>query len=65
MIGGSYLRGPQPLYQRDQVKWGILGFQAFHPDLQTFALCKRNGRQKMRFRAHWGKWEKKSSQRTW
>lgn len=41
---GSYLGGPQPLYQRDEVKWGIFGFQAFHADLQTLPFCKRSSR---------------------
>lgn len=53
---GSYLRGPQPLYQRDQVKRGILGFQAFHPDFQTLPLCQRSSGQRVRFRSHQGAW---------
>lgn len=44
VMEGSYLRGPQPLYQWDQVKRGILGFQAFHADLQTLPFCKRSSR---------------------
>lgn len=48
----SYLRGPQPLYQRDQVKRGILGFQAFHPNLQTLPLCNKNSRQRLGSKAH-------------
>lgn len=42
---GNLLRSPQPLYQGDQVKWGILGFQAFHPDLQTLPLFDVDSRQ--------------------
>lgn len=61
--GGSYLRGPQPLYQRDQVKRGILGFQAFHPDFQTLPLCQRSSRQSVRFRPHQGDLGKGHSQR--
>lgn len=60
---GSYLRGPQPLYQRDQVKWGVLGFQAFHPDFQTLPLCQRSSRHRVRFRLQQGNLGKGRSQR--
>lgn len=61
----SYLRGPQPLDQRDQVKRGILGFQAFHPDFQTLPLCQRSSRQSVKFRPHQGERGKGHSQRMW
>lgn len=48
----SYLRGPQPLYQRHQVKRGILGFQAFHPNLQALPLCNKSSGQRLGSRAH-------------
>jgi hypothetical protein len=39
VIQGLYLRRPQPLYQGNQVKWGVLGLEALHPDFQALPLC--------------------------
>lgn len=44
VIHSLYLRSSQSFYQGDQVKWGVLGFKALHPDFQALSLCRTGKR---------------------